>query len=346
MKTFCLALTLVLSTGILSLSGAMAQQSTSPRSDTKTLTEAESAELAEASRDSVRVVQLHNEGKFDEALPLAKRVLVTREKVLGLDDSRTASALVNLAEIYLAKRNYTEAEKLYARLLPVYERAFGADAPRTATTVSRLALIAYLKGDFKSAERLYVRGLSMREHAPGLEPAQLGEAAVELAEFYRSRGNYQKAEPLYLRAIEINDRVLPKDDPVSYRVIQRYECFVYESYGVDAAEKKLAQFSEGRKSMSQAPEADHSAVLNGRALSLPRPEYPPEARSIHASGVVMVQLLIDISGKVVDAKVVCGQSVFAKSSLDAAYRARFTPTKLSGMPVEVNGIIVYHFVAQ
>jgi TonB family protein len=129
-------------------------------------------------------------------------------------------------------------------------------------------------------------------------------------------------------------------------VIQRYECFVYESEGVTAGQKKVFKFSEARKAMFRDPDVDYSAVLNGRALSLPAPGYPDEARSIHASGVVMVQVKIDTDGKVIDAKVVCGHPVFAKPSLEVAYRARFTPTKLSGMPVQVNGIIIYNFVAQ
>jgi TonB family protein len=346
MKALLLIVSLLLVIVTLSHSNVMAQQSPSPQVNTKKLTEAESAELAEASRDSVRVVQLYKDGKYDEALPLARRVLIAREKILGPDDGRTAGALINLAELYLAKRNYSEAEKLYGRLLSLYEKTFGSDATQTAMIVDSLALTDYFKGDFKSAESLYVRAVSMREHELGPERLDLGQAVFRLAEFYRSRRNYARAEPLYLRAIAINDRELAKDDPVATHLIQRYECFVYESDGVSAGQKKLRQFHEARKAMSQTPPADHGEVLNGRAISLPAPGYPEEARSVRASGVVLVQVTIDTGGKVIDAKVVCGHPVFAKPSIEAAYRARFTPTKLSGMPVQVNGTIIYNFVAQ
>lgn len=324
----------------------MAQQTPPPPVNPKTPSETESAELAVASRDSARVVQLYKEGKYDEALPLAQSVLIAREKILGPDDGRTAAALINLAELYIAKTKYSEAEKLYARLLSLYEKTFGSDAIQTAMIVDSLALTDYLKGDFKSAEDLYIRAVAMREHAPGAERANLGHALFELAEFYRSRRSYAKAAPFYLRAIEINDQALAKNDPVAGRVIQRYQCFVYESEGVDAGQKKLHQFFEARKAMSPTPQADNGEVLNGRAISLPAPGYPSEARSIHASGVVIVQVTIDPTGKVIDATVLCGHPVFAKPSLEAARRARFTPTKLSGMPVQVNGMIIYNFVAQ
>jgi len=344
MKAFFLILILMLSIMCLLPSSLMGQQTPPPPVNPKTLSETESAELAMASRDSARVVQLYKEGKYDEALPLAQRVLITREKILGPDDGRTAGALINLAELYLAKRNYSETEKLYGRLLSLYEKTFGSDAPQTAMIVDSLALTDYFKGDFKSAESLYVRAVSMREHTLGAEHPDLGQAVFKLAEFYRSRRNYTKAEPLYLRAIAINDRALAKDDPVATHVIERYECFVFESDGVSAGQKKLHQFHEARKALSQPPPADHGEVLNGRAISLPAPGYPEEARSIRASGVVLVQVTIDTGGKVIDAKVVCGHPVFAKPSVEAAYRARFTPTKLSGVPVQVNGLIIYNFV--
>ena len=40
-------------------------------------------------------------------------------------------------------------------------------------------------------------------------------------------------------------------------------------------------------------------VLNGKAISLPKPAYPAIARTAHASGTVVVQVLIDENGNVV-----------------------------------------------
>jgi TonB family protein len=86
-------------------------------------------------------------------------------------------------------------------------------------------------------------------------------------------------------------------------------------------------------------------VLNGKALSLPKPSYPPLARSAHASGTVLVWVSIDESGKVISASVVAGHPVLRAEALQAAQRARFSPTLLEGRPVKVTGIISYNFVA-
>src|SRR5215813_15567800 len=87
-------------------------------------------------------------------------------------------------------------------------------------------------------------------------------------------------------------------------------------------------------------------VLNGKAINLPKPQYPPIARAAHAAGTVVVQVLIDENGNVVSAKAVSGHPLLQAVAVAAARQARFSPTKLSGQPVKVTGVIQYNFVAQ
>ncbi|HJX92234.1 MAG TPA: TonB family protein [Pyrinomonadaceae bacterium] len=87
-------------------------------------------------------------------------------------------------------------------------------------------------------------------------------------------------------------------------------------------------------------------VLNGKAISLPKPAYPPIARAAHAAGTVVVQVLIDENGNVVSAHAVSGHPLLQAVAVGAARQARFSPTKLSGQPVKVTGVIQYNFVAQ
>jgi protein TonB len=87
-------------------------------------------------------------------------------------------------------------------------------------------------------------------------------------------------------------------------------------------------------------------VLNGKAISLPKPAYPPIARAAHASGTVVVQVTIDENGSVISAHAVSGHPLLQGAAVGAARQARFSPTKLSGQPVKVTGVIQYNFVAQ
>lgn len=84
-------------------------------------------------------------------------------------------------------------------------------------------------------------------------------------------------------------------------------------------------------------------VANGIAISLPKPPYPPAAIAVHAKGAVSVQVTIDEQGKVISAKAASGHILLRQVAEQAAWKARFTPTKLSNVPVKVTGVIVYNF---
>jgi len=87
-------------------------------------------------------------------------------------------------------------------------------------------------------------------------------------------------------------------------------------------------------------------VLNGKAISLPKPPYPPIAKQAHAAGTVVVQVTIDENGNVISAHAVSGHPLLQAVAVAAARGAKFSPTKLSGQPVKVTGVITYNFVAQ
>jgi TonB family protein len=84
----------------------------------------------------------------------------------------------------------------------------------------------------------------------------------------------------------------------------------------------------------------------GRTLELPKPKYPAIARAAHASGQVVVQLLIDKDGAVIAAAAVSGHPLLYGASVAAARQARFSPTTVKGEPVKVTGVITYTFVSQ
>jgi len=84
-------------------------------------------------------------------------------------------------------------------------------------------------------------------------------------------------------------------------------------------------------------------VLNGTALSLPSPIYPETARRLRTAGVVTVDVVVDETGRVISAVATSGPSLLRDVAVQAALRARFSPTKLSGQPVKVSGLINYKF---
>ena len=87
-------------------------------------------------------------------------------------------------------------------------------------------------------------------------------------------------------------------------------------------------------------------ILNGQAIYLPKPVYTQMAKQVGASGTVIVQILIDETGKVISAHAVSGHPFLMPEAQKAAYQARFSPTILGEQPVKVSGVITYNFVLQ
>lgn len=84
-------------------------------------------------------------------------------------------------------------------------------------------------------------------------------------------------------------------------------------------------------------------VLNGKALNLPVPVYPQAAVRARVMGKVEIEVVVDETGKVISAQAVSGPASLRDAAVEAAKHAKFSPTKLSGAPVKVSGLINYNF---
>jgi periplasmic protein TonB len=89
-----------------------------------------------------------------------------------------------------------------------------------------------------------------------------------------------------------------------------------------------------------------SSVLQGKAITRHKPDYPALARTIRLSGSVSVEVVIGLDGHVEAARAVSGHPLLVKAAVDAAYGWRFEPTLLNGTPVRVTGVIVFNFTME
>jgi len=84
-------------------------------------------------------------------------------------------------------------------------------------------------------------------------------------------------------------------------------------------------------------------VLQGHATFRAEPAYPAAAKHAGTSGAVIVEVTVDETGTVLDARAVCGPDLLVEPSLNAARRWRFTPTLVDGQPTKVIGTITFKF---
>jgi TonB family protein len=306
----------------------------------------ESAELQEAAKLTTSVVNLFNERKYGEALPLAKRALQIRQKALPRTDQRVSDSLTNVGEIYIGKQDYEAARDVFKQLVQIQEERFGADSVKLAPTLDRLAPLHFRSGSFNDAEEAYKRALAVREKALGSDNEQVARSLFAIGEFYRKRREMDRAVESYKRALTIYGQLSGVDLADFDRVSDGVSCLAYE-YNKPVLTKDVNALRAKFGGWDPDAEPEPGMILNGKAISLPRPEYPDQARKRRLAGMVVVKVLIDEAGNVIGAKDMCQGSVYlSETSVAAALRARFTPTKLSGMPVRVNGVIIYNFVPQ
>jgi tetratricopeptide (TPR) repeat protein len=60
-----------------------------------------------------QVLQLYQQGKYQEAIPLAEELVAMNKRTLGPDHPSTVTSLNNLAALYRAMGAYEKAEPLY-----------------------------------------------------------------------------------------------------------------------------------------------------------------------------------------------------------------------------------------
>lgn len=298
----------------------------------------QSPELKEATDLTDSVVKLFNQQKFDEALPLAKRALQIREKLLPPTDPLVVTSLTYLGDVYVAKRDYYSAKKIFERLLPIVEERTDMTL---ALTLDRLAVLYRNEGSMSKAENMFQRALAVREKAFGPDDVKVAASVLALAQFYRVRKDYDRALPGYKRALAIYGKA-NVTAPELERAMIGFHCLAYESK--DQEVYKELEAIRKQYSLSTAL-AEPPQIINGKALSLGRPSYPFLARERNLSGTVYVLVEIDETGKVITARDMCqGPPYLSEAAVNAAFQSRFTPTKLSGMPVKVKGVITYNFV--
>ena len=105
----------------------------------------------------------------------------------------------------------------------------------------------------------------------------------------------------------------------------------------------------------RVPDAAHSCplergrvvdggVLQQKTIDKLSPAYPHFAKVARVSGKVVVRVEVDEGGKVSKAKAMSGYGMLPEAAEKDALDTCFLPTRLSGRPVRVSGVIMYNYV--
>jgi tetratricopeptide (TPR) repeat protein len=105
----------------------------------------------ELDRLNEQVSRLYQEGRFEQAIPLQRRVVEVVRAELGEAHPDFAAGLNNLALLYQAMGDHAAALPLYRQALEVRRAALGEDHPDFAAGLNNLAALHQAMGEHAAA---------------------------------------------------------------------------------------------------------------------------------------------------------------------------------------------------
>ena len=107
--------------------------------------------------------------------------------------------------------------------------------------------------------------------------------------------------------------------------------------------QKPMTFVVGDPIFSKPRASSRSTIVNGKAITLPEPSYPKNAKDAGIEGTITVYVTIDEKGDVIEAHGSGGHPYLEEAAVAAAKQSKFEPTQVDGQPVLVTASITYRF---
>jgi tetratricopeptide (TPR) repeat protein len=213
-----------------------------------------------------QVVELYNQGKFNEAIDLAEQALNLAKSLYPSDHPDVATSLNNLALFYDSQGRYPEAEPLYKKALEMWQRLFKGDHSNVASSLNNLAGFYDSQGRYPEAEPLYKKALEMWQRLFKGDHSDVASGLNNLALLYNSQGRYKKAEPLFQQSLEMRKRLFKDDHRDVAQSLNSLATLYYFQGLYEKAETLYIQALEMWQHIFPSDHLDVASGLNNLAL--------------------------------------------------------------------------------
>jgi tetratricopeptide (TPR) repeat protein len=156
---------------------------------------------------------LGEDGKYDEAERLQKRVLHINESMLGPEHPDTLTSMSNLAVAYSNQGRVAEAEELEERVLEARRRVLWEEHPGTLSSMNNLAVTYSNQGRVAEAEELHKKVLEVRRLILGDDHPSTLSSMSNLAHTFSNQGRVAEAAELEEKVLEASRRILGEEHP-------------------------------------------------------------------------------------------------------------------------------------
>jgi tetratricopeptide (TPR) repeat protein/CHAT domain-containing protein len=171
----------------------------------------EQIKLAETYNSQVK--QYYQQGRFKEALLLAKKAWNIRKKILGEKHPSTLTSMNNLATIYKNLGRLEEALLLSEKGYRLKKEVLGEKHPSTLTGLNNLAAIYQDLGRLSKALPLYEKGYRLSSEVLGEKHPDTLPRINNLSLIYKDLGMLSEALPLSEKGYHLFKEVLGEKHP-------------------------------------------------------------------------------------------------------------------------------------
>jgi CHAT domain-containing protein/Tfp pilus assembly protein PilF len=256
-----------------------------------------------------RITALAKDGRYAEAIALARKLENEAERTTGRQSPLTATTLVVLAQTLQAQGEMTEAETALRRALAIREKALGANHPDVAAVLTTLGQIAFSQNRLRDSEQNTSRAIAIDEATLGPDNPNTALARMQLGNVRHRQLREAEALDIYSRALDAFRKAPGQADivvPVTlnniaevYKAQGRYQ--LAEARYLEALELQeklhgrdslyltatLSNLGELRRAQGQLAEAEQLArralAIREKALG---PDHPDVAASLNNLALV------------------------------------------------------------
>lgn len=148
-----------------------------------------------------RITALAKEGRYGDAIPLARKLTNEAEKTAGRQSPLTATTYVVLAQALQAQGEITEAEANLRKALVIREKAMGPTHAEVAAVLGPLGQIAFARDRLADAERYALRAIAINERAAGPDSTATALSRMQLGNIRHRQLREDEAFEIFSRSL-------------------------------------------------------------------------------------------------------------------------------------------------
>jgi tetratricopeptide (TPR) repeat protein len=160
--------------------------------------------------------------RYEQGEDYYKRMIATDINSLGAHHPSVANDMNGLAEFYIRRNDYAQAEPLLNKSFEIYQKTYGMNNILTISTCAALAQVEAGIGKADRATELYRLALSNAQSALGANNLETAKILNQLAYLYFHQGKLEESRTMYGWALSSTEGAVGPTSPLLAACLKDY----------------------------------------------------------------------------------------------------------------------------